>query len=353
MLLRGRYMQCKRIASKPVKPPNCTRLLLGARSQSSSDAKDKIFAFQGILGRLGIQLPAPDYSKPVSQIYREAAAASIRHDANLLLLSSLTGESLIQGLPSWVPDWSNKHVISEVASWSEERATDLSPPVFGFSEDQSSLTLRGMIIDTINGASLEYPKYTVLRKVANEHANVLSQEQEVHVLQQWFTTFGNGVDMARFFSDFAYNVWARNHDAACLNEHVKHWIQAFSSGMIHSIAQYELVLKPAFWSNDRFQTNEGTQKNMKNKIVSFHTIVRKLLDRKIMFRSQSGELGIGCRSLKKGDSIALFSGCNLPMIIRQHAQHWRIVSPTYLHKAMRDCPAWSLPRSPLQNFTIV
>jgi hypothetical protein len=143
MLLPGRYIRRNHDSSKALETPSCTRLLLGARAQSSTDAKDKIFAFHGILGLLDIQLPAPDYSKPVSQIYREAAAASIFHDSSLMLLSSLTGESFVTGLPSWVPDWSNKDVINEAALWSEARATNLSSPIFEISQDQSLLTLRG------------------------------------------------------------------------------------------------------------------------------------------------------------------------------------------------------------------
>jgi hypothetical protein len=55
-----------------------------------------------------------------------------------------------------------------------------------------------------------------------------------------------------------------------------------------------------------------------------------------MFRSQKGKLGIGCRSLQKGDSIAMFAGRGLLMIVRQDGPYWRFVSPVYLHKMKHE-----------------
>jgi hypothetical protein len=229
MLLPGRYIRRNHYPSKALEPPSCTRLLLGARAQSSTDAKDKIFAFHGILGLLDIQLPAPDYSKPVSQIYREAAAASIFHDSSLMLLSSLTGESFVTGLPSWVPDWSNKDVINEAALWSEARATNLSSPIFEISQDQSLLTLRGKIINTIDKVSVDYPEHSLLRSLAGEQATGPARKREVDVLYQWFKTFGTGTNVANFFSRVARNAWTRTHDAAGIDPLVEFWIQAFMS----------------------------------------------------------------------------------------------------------------------------
>jgi hypothetical protein len=268
-----------------------------------------------------------------------------------MLLSSLTGESFVTGLPSWVPDWSNKDYINEVALWSEERATSLSSPIFEISQDQSSLTLRGMIIDTIDDVSVDYPEYSLLRSLAGEQATGPARKQELQVLYQWFKTFGTGANVTDFFSNFAHNAWFRTHDTASIKTLVEFWIQAMRSQELTS-AEHDLpksMSRQNGWSEVYKRPGRFVEKN----IVLFHTTVRKLLDRKIMFRSQNGEFGIGCRSLRKGDSIALFAGCNLPMIIRRDAQHWRFVSPTYLHKAMRDSPAWSLRRFPIENFTFV
>jgi hypothetical protein len=157
------------MSSRPKDDWTCTSILLAVRSQSASDPKDKIFAFQGLLELLKVYLPAPDYSKSVSQIYREAAAVAIVHDNSLMLLSFLTGESTVPGLPLWVLDWSTKDFITEVASWRQECATGLCPAEFDISVDHRLITLRGTIIEDIEDVSPEYPQYSLLRSLADEH----------------------------------------------------------------------------------------------------------------------------------------------------------------------------------------
>jgi hypothetical protein len=164
-----------------------------------------------------IHLPAPDYSKSVRQVYLEAAAASIGHDNSLMLLSSLTGESIVPGLPSWVPDWSIKDFITEVALWNEERATGSSLPEFSISMDHHSLTLRGTIIATVEDISSEYPQYSHLQGLVDKYPRPVTEERECRVLECWFRTFGNGADMVKFMSAFAYKAWKKAHNYTAMD----------------------------------------------------------------------------------------------------------------------------------------
>jgi hypothetical protein len=324
------------------KPVDCTRLLLGVRKQDSSNPKDKIFAFQGLLDLLGAHLPAPDYSKPVSQIYREAAAYAIRHDFSLLLLSSLTGESSVTGLPSWVPDWSNKDAISEIDSWNEERCKALSPASIEISWDITLLTLHGTVIDTIDCVSLNYPQSDLLLDIEGEHVSSPALRMEIEVLKQWISTFSeveSGSDVAKFFSELTLDAWTRTHDIACLMDGIvaRQWVQAFKSDQVRKNARWDLWKFSCSWATwFRFEGNKKQLEKVRDNIVSFHLTVRKSLDRKSMFRSQKGKLGIGCRSLQKGDSIALFAGCGLLMIIRQDGPYWRFISPVYLPETKHE-----------------
>lgn len=54
----------------------------GIRHTAATDPKDKVFGIYGILQKLHLILPAPDYGKAVRQIYGEAALAihEKRHD---------------------------------------------------------------------------------------------------------------------------------------------------------------------------------------------------------------------------------------------------------------------------------
>ena len=77
-----------------------------------SDPKDKIFAVQGLLSALGVALPDPDYSKPLSTIYIDAYRTLIAHQGQIWRLDELNRCWLVQetqGLPSWVPQVFGNH----------------------------------------------------------------------------------------------------------------------------------------------------------------------------------------------------------------------------------------------------
>jgi hypothetical protein len=325
---------------------SCTRLLLSARSQSSTDPKDKIFAFQGSLDLLRIRFPAPDYSKPVVRVYVEAAATSITHDKSLMILPALTGESLIHGLPSWVLDWSHNNAITEVASWSESSSTGHSRSKFRISPNLMHITLRGKIIDSVRFKSeLPYPDPRHL-----EECEPGARQLELKAIQEWLNKFGNDRKMIKFLREFPRNAWIGTRDAAYLDLGFvpKHWvssIQNIKGSTIYGYLDDHISSIP-----DQVKINKVTYKNIRTSVTRFHEIMRTLLDRKTMFCTRCGKLGIGCRALQEGDKIALFSGCNLPMVIRKTKLHWRIICPAYVQGVMHNRKAWSSSEFSLAEF---
>jgi len=83
-------------------------ILIQTRYQQVTNPRDRIFALQGIMQEVGLQPPAPDYSKPPSQVFRETTAYAIKEDNSLDVLNYAPHGSRSQmSLPSWVPDWSD------------------------------------------------------------------------------------------------------------------------------------------------------------------------------------------------------------------------------------------------------
>jgi hypothetical protein len=329
-------------SSANVYKTKCTSLLLAARPQSSTDPKDKIFAFQGILGLLDIQLPAPDYTKSVDRVYCEAAAAAIAYDKSLMILSSLTGESRVGPLPSWVPDWSDSNFLTEIAQWNEKYAFLSSEPKYSISDDHRCLEIEGIVIDTISYASQPaYPAFNTLRHAPNQEKKYAARREEIAVLKTWFAAFEDWDEgnIAAFFSGLVQETWDQERESGVVHSEVLagFWIKAIKRIGLASSALAGLpkqILEVLRESERRL----GAQKrSIESAIVPFHNSMRKLLDRKRMFRSNVGKLGMGCRALKAGDKIAIFAGCNLPMIIRKvgNTSDWRFICPAYLEEEMR------------------
>ena len=81
-----------------------------SRTCRSSDRRDRVYAFIGLVGpSYGI---VPDYSdhNTIIHVLIDAAQKIIRHDRNLRMLSYAagTGGTLSFKLPNWVPDWTRE-----------------------------------------------------------------------------------------------------------------------------------------------------------------------------------------------------------------------------------------------------
>lgn len=125
-----------------------------ARNKLCTDPKDKVFSLYGILGKCGVDLPDPDYSLSLEDIYSRAAAACVTSDSSLdVLLNQAVREKSIMNLPSWVPDWNTpswegslgKRISLPKNDFKHQNFTALGPaPVL--SKNGKELTLRGLFV---------------------------------------------------------------------------------------------------------------------------------------------------------------------------------------------------------------
>jgi hypothetical protein len=130
-----------------------TPILSRARFKLSTDAKDKIFALLGVFDYLGVQMPPPDYHKPIEAVYTEATVSAITFDKSLGILLQCPSEKRNPHLPSWVPDF---HVPGFLVGDPRDPSDDVesfkaSPnliPQWRFSGD-NKLTVRGKIVDIV------------------------------------------------------------------------------------------------------------------------------------------------------------------------------------------------------------
>jgi hypothetical protein len=82
-------------------------LLVATMWLDATRPEDKVYGLYGCAKRLGLDLPVPDYTKSVAQVYTEAALACFRQANNLELLEMTEGAAAEKlGLPSWVPNLS-------------------------------------------------------------------------------------------------------------------------------------------------------------------------------------------------------------------------------------------------------
>ncbi|KAH6644895.1 hypothetical protein C7974DRAFT_30070 [Boeremia exigua] len=107
-------------------------------------------------------------------------------------------------------------------------------------------------------------------------------------------------------------------------------IQGFLAGMKKKITGQ----KHPRWSFYNLIGN--TRKNPDSEKVphelwpALHAGLCRRLDRKKLFQTQHGRLGIASPEVKIGDSIILLRGCNLPMVARPDGEKWRLIAPSHI-----------------------
>jgi hypothetical protein len=318
-------------ASPRLSDPSTSEVLLQARNHRASERRDKVFALYGMLQRLGTHLEAPNYSRSVEDIYVEASVAAIQTDRSLHIFEGLTGFSDLN-LPSWSPDWSEPQHIEKVAEWIDHKAggsSEARPFFYG-----RELLTSGLLIDVVCQEHMIFAATSFLAE-ANTLAKSLAEplhdlsnvpvEQYLDLLEELFLNIWGNMD-GRSPRDYAHWKWVQN-DAKKRTDK-------------------KTVCRLIGYRND----GEFTEGFIKHSVI-LHAGLCHRLDRKKLFGTQRGRLGIASEAVKSGDSIVLLQGCNLPMIVRPEGDKWKLVAPAYVPAdGIMDGKLWR-PDGPFEPFT--
>lgn len=137
------------------------------RNAQSTDARDKFYAFLGLLRNSKpvpeeevAHLPTPDYTKPVVKVFHELARYIMKMGSDLQLLSHVQDQSWTKhtDLPSWVPDWTSRRFPNGIAytggpGWSA--SGDLKTHYWKRQQSpyEKTLKVRGYLVDKIRKIS--------------------------------------------------------------------------------------------------------------------------------------------------------------------------------------------------------
>jgi hypothetical protein len=326
---------------RPSSSPSVSIVLLGARSLQATEPRDKVFALHGLLQRWNASsLESPDYTKSIQEIYVNTAAAAISIDGSLRILGGLTGSSIFN-LPSWCPDWSDHQHITEVAEWQNHKATGQSKPQFGIEKLELSIT--GSVVDLVCEEHFTFPPTSILHE-GNNLTETLSDHFDspssipIHCYEILFHSFS---------LDIWKNVAMRALDIE------RSYLEYIRKDFERMVESKNFVGRSAF---HKMVTSERRNPRL-GKLPHqgwpyLHAGLCRRLDRKKLFRTQHGRLGIASPETKVGDSILLLQGCNLPMVARADGENWRLIAPAYIQQdGMMDGKLWETAR--LRQFTFL
>jgi len=391
-LLRRRRMLEKHGAPRP-KPPTLSVVLFEAQRQKATEPKDAIYGIYSLLSALGIDLPTPDYSKSVAQIYSETARTAILQNNSLEILYQVPSSRKIDNLPSWVPDF-NEH-NGHYPYWKVEQfsSSRKSTAKFEF-KDKQKLSVLGKCVGSIISRSETVIGWTEAEEFEFTHnmdvdAGFLTIfEPYVKAYREWcelagtLESYPTGQSVLGALCHTLVHDEPQRKEAGDQKWDIKSFARGFSnwhSAVSAGMFEYSMTLDflsgvvegkylpnkkslDKFFSADDRKNLDAVKDTLIYKIQAWlhaheptrtydYVVQTRMRTSRLVITSE-GYMGTTPPMAKVGDRIVLVAGLSLPMIVRREGEGDRLIGPAYIHGIM-DGERWPEVESDLEWINFV
>ena len=377
-----------------LKSSSISSILTHSRGKLATDAKDKVYALYGIFKTMNVRLAEPDYNKDIIEIYKEATVAAMVCDYSLSILKQAAGKKLIEGLPSWVPDWSDSRIRQFPAD--SCRANWNIPMQIAFTLDPEVLVLQGSVAGFVHDTPpVNTPKTfdlnALFSKQDQDSLDQLARDyiQIAKTLRDWVHTLlchRHGVDelalmlmQGRLLGSYesAFHIWLRFLMAGwpgwSLDE-----VYREKNYHKHSFPGLEIFYQNHalhYWTEQlEWQILLAIHANDQSR--SFHYIVcaalngRELLSCTSTVPLHKNMVCLVANEVELGDWLVLFAGAEFPMIVRQtlrttdapqppvtpiahNQEYYSLIGPAYIIGNMHANSGFSLDKEALDSFHLI
>lgn len=332
------------------------QLLLRQRRCLATDARDKVYAFAGLIDysiqeELKVE---PDYGLELEHVYTELAVKVLKHSRSLEILSVPVLPPFWRraDLPSWVPDWSISYTIPSLTEWERVSGDQLvqpfqaagnftsSPDFAQFSRQDKYLRLgiEGHVFDQIILVGRTCQAFPLPQSLKEVWVTVKSYFDHQRLLAEW-------EDIANARSRAKYVTGEEILDA--------YW-QTMIAGNIteregypaarKKLQQWDRVARPPSLLYklhlDFLQVFYVLFLLILSFVVLRRPVAEAILGRfaivtdRRLVRTKKGYLGLASCSTEEGDLVGLFKGSKVPLVIRKEGIWWRLVGDSYVHGIM-------------------
>lgn len=356
------------------KPTNLEKLVQMHRETQAKDPRDKIYAFMGLADTTPLSVPdlpslaEPDYKLPVQDVYTRVTVGLLLSSGDLHLLSHVQDSSRtkLQGLPSWVPDYSVQLVPYPLAFRGGTEWTACGD--MGWVPDKNALVkgllkAEGYLIGRVHEAAIMpyeaadnatcWSSIVNLAMGIDDHYPIQLPEYppQTRVEVLWRTLMTDiysrkhpaPPSCGTLFIDYVLNLQIRHTLAPWSNiDFQPHqtpirvrtpaWQKLFAMEPPDSSLGLHLYReRMAAVMEDMFQ---GTYSPIQLSQLQHEFDMASGSLRRV-FRTHNGLLGTGARSLKSGDEIWVIGGSKVPLIMRRLPNgNYRLVGESYVHGIM-------------------
>ncbi|KAK4233654.1 HET-domain-containing protein [Achaetomium macrosporum] len=319
------------------------RLFLDTRDRTATDPRDKIYSLRGITREriaAGIQI---DYDDPIRKVYTDFSKHLLRTRPDLQILSAVIirhAASSSYDLPSYVPDWMQpKYGGGILQRYYRFKPThlfrasgDTKPRITIADNDQNdAVTVEGFRFDTI---SRVIPIKSMLTRGEGSRMTVteavLYKLAEDAISTAAYPHTGEPAWMAYFRTLTA----DRNPLSPRISEGYRsEYFSCFSEFDLQHPSHIPSNLPDSFWEE-------------------ISKTVQDIVEDKDLFVTGNGYIGLGHETCAVDDVVCVFSGGEVPYIVRAAGEHsYTFLGECYVHGIM-DGEAMD-GRGDFEQFTLV
>ncbi|PMD32055.1 HET-domain-containing protein [Hyaloscypha variabilis F] len=347
-------------------------VLHAGRAQIATEPRDAVFGLYGILQRMNANLPLPDYSKSVEQIYTEIGKLVIVYDKSLHILRYTSEKGTWTDLPSWVPDWSarDRHGFEWLSIQDPEPRFTSGRDVlikYTFLKDHRSLIVRGCFVEKIQHQTAKYiastKDYKDFGSPGSDQEGIIDRLDAHNMLmfQDWIRMAASEagdmeeVEFKELLLCTLRTGWETRYGATAKG--FEEWVKCLTLGSalptptnrehLISISGSSSIVSGSRFQNQSAQTSaeaEGAAAEglsmlatvRRNQLAwDFYVYVYYTCRRTRLFITSGGLLGKGLKAIREGDFVALIAGVDYPMILRKEGDSYRSKGPAYIHNMMK------------------
>ncbi|KAH7359733.1 heterokaryon incompatibility protein-domain-containing protein [Pyrenochaeta sp. MPI-SDFR-AT-0127] len=340
------------------------RHLQACRYKFAKDPRDKVYGLIGFFsfaphGQRFAILPEYQDQNTKQDVYLDFAIKSLQISRNLDILS-VPRAPVDDGLPSWAPRWDLEAPVLSRDVWTSRVEYTKRRTIAGtfsyqpeFSADLSRLRLSGHIIDTIEevGPVCRPPQHeeavysktesltSVFTVLYDESMKVTRADttQKYHTGETLLDAHWKTMIAGSFRPEEEHDMRAdftQIRNMAKLNTRLEklglHGVKAMS-GPRKFLGGFAIILFGGLTNRenrDRFWRRGAYN-------YPGHDLRSMILNRRFM-RTKGGFIGIAPELASAGDSVGVFEGGKVPLLLRPKGDDWELIGDSYVHGIMEQ-----------------
>ncbi|KAI1366698.1 heterokaryon incompatibility protein-domain-containing protein [Xylaria arbuscula] len=329
---------------------------------------DKIYGLFAILRPRGLQLPDPDYNRPLVEVLEETARAYVQYKKKLDILRITLPPSESSSLPSWIPDWLSGVAIGQlthsditgtaIVTFSDSpyyisscrdtlvTTTDIVPRTPG------KLTVKGKHVGSIK--TLSAGPYAGAQPV-KEHSHF---SDFIPICREWCQMVASAEDYPTGEDPVLAGLRAvTNHRGFFLNgravdrEHLLLWYEALLKGETTSENTRLDEGATQSGSNSEYSINA---EDLLTSVEKIH-MVQSYVNYKVnyaFFRLDSGYFGSAFNTSCEGDDVYLLAGLDVPCALRRRGDEFKFIALAHVQGIMEG-ELWPENQDDLEELTLI